>query len=214
MLRRLAADRGAWTSDPAGTTVSVQRRTAMFDLQRTPAASLSRIHLRMADWLKSAAGLDASGQIRHDPACGEFHMAWFAGRRGRCRRGPAQAKGFGRADEVQLREKTAPHLSDWRGLVCFRSACVPGGDFRAHPQRPSAVVRLIGRSPSQERNAPLRADNYRLYYSELPTVSFAVMTHCMPVNSQTSEDFNSKMYHYGASCIKLLQCSSTDVPFL
>src|ERR1700687_1005320 len=53
MLRWLAADRSAWTSDPAGEAVSVQRRTSMLDLQRAPAASMPRIQLRMADRYKS-----------------------------------------------------------------------------------------------------------------------------------------------------------------
>ena len=40
MLRRLAADRGAWTSRPAWQAVSVQCRKSVFDLQRTPSASV------------------------------------------------------------------------------------------------------------------------------------------------------------------------------
>src|ERR1700692_3828220 len=65
VLRWLAADRSAWTSGRARQTGPVQRRTSVLDLQRTSAASLPRIHLRMADRFKSASRMDAPGQIRH-----------------------------------------------------------------------------------------------------------------------------------------------------
>src|SRR5438445_1681477 len=75
LLRRLAADRGARTSDPAGKAVSVQPRTSVFDLQRAPARAMPRIHLRMADCIKSAAGMDASRLVGPDPAGGQFSLA-------------------------------------------------------------------------------------------------------------------------------------------
>jgi hypothetical protein len=39
--------------------------------------------LQLADRLKSVAGMDASGQIRHDHACRQLHVARPAGRRAR-----------------------------------------------------------------------------------------------------------------------------------
>src|SRR5438132_2312800 len=144
LLRRLAADRGARTSDPAGKAVSVQPRTSVFDLQRAPARAMPRIHLRMADCIKSAAGMDASRQVGPDPAGGQFHLAWPAGRRGRRRRDPAQAKGAGLAEEVRFGKEAASDLSDRRGLVCLWATGVPGRDCRAHPKRRRAVGRLTG----------------------------------------------------------------------
>ncbi|MDB5611732.1 MAG: hypothetical protein JWP25_8632 [Bradyrhizobium sp.] len=55
VLRWLAADRSTRTSGPAGGSVPVQHRASLFNLRRTPPASVPRIHLRMACRLKSAA---------------------------------------------------------------------------------------------------------------------------------------------------------------
>src|SRR5258708_39918307 len=132
MLRWLAADRSAWTSDPARQAVSVQRRTSVFNLQRTSAASVPRIHLRMAHALKSVARMDASGQIRHDHAGGQFHLARPAGRRGGRGRGPSQEKSLGLADEIQFGKKAAADLSSRTRLVCVRTAGLSRCDLRTH----------------------------------------------------------------------------------
>jgi hypothetical protein len=129
LLRWLAADRSAWTPGWAREAVSLQYRKSMFNLQRTSPASMPRIRLRMAHSIKPAARVDASGQIRHDHACGQFYLARFAGRRGGRGRRTSQEKGVGLAVEVQFGKKEIADLSSERGLVCLRSSGVSGRDF-------------------------------------------------------------------------------------
>src|SRR5216684_1146948 len=146
MLRWLAADRSARTSDPARQAVSVQRRTSVFNLQRTPAASVPRIHLRMAHALEPAARMDASRQVRHDHVGGQFHLAWIAGRRGGRGRGPSQEKSAGLADEVQFGKKAVADLSGRTRLVCFRTAGISGRDCGTHRAWRKALGGLTRRS--------------------------------------------------------------------
>src|SRR5450631_3046227 len=98
----------------------------------------------MAGRLKSAAGVDASGQIRPDHAGGQFLLAGVAGRRGCRGRRAAEEKGVGLADEVQLGKKAPADLSGAGRLVRVWAAGLSGRDCRADGARRKAVGELMG----------------------------------------------------------------------
>src|SRR5690242_2830630 len=118
MLRRLAADRSARAPGRTRQAVPLQCRTSVLDLQRTTAASVSRIHLRLACRLEPATQLDAPRSSGHDPACREFFLARPAGRCRRSRWNASEAKGLGLAHAVQLGKETPADLSNRSGVVC------------------------------------------------------------------------------------------------
>src|SRR5713226_2519390 len=93
--------------------------------------------------------MDASGQIRHDHAGGQFRLAWPAGRRGGRGRRPPQEESAGLADEVQFGKKAVADLSGGRGMVRFRTPGVSGRDIRAHRAWRKAMGNLIGWLPVQ-----------------------------------------------------------------
>src|SRR5450631_4174180 len=90
--------------------------------------------------------MDASGQIRHDHAGGQFRLAWPAGRRGGRGRRPPQEESAGLADDVQFGKKAVADLSGRRGMVRVWTSGVSGGDFRAHRAWRKALGDLISRS--------------------------------------------------------------------
>src|SRR5258707_2772648 len=107
--------------------------------------------------------MDASGQIRHDHAGGQFLPAWPAGRRGGRGRRPSEEKSTGLADEVQFGKKAVADLSSGGRLVCLRSPGFSGRDFRTHRARRKALGKLTG-WPVWDRQGSRTADNYKAKY--------------------------------------------------
>src|ERR1700747_723431 len=96
----MAADRGERDARAPGPSLSVSRRSWLFALWRAGDRFVSQVHLRLADRLEPAAWLDASRQVGHDHARGEFLLARPACRRDRAGRRAAEEEGAGLAAGV------------------------------------------------------------------------------------------------------------------